>query len=78
MLPPKTTFKTELHHRLRPALTAQDIQQIHERIGSFVKVLVHFVPELRQLSGMFVTVHAISLAQFLSVVKFCLKSKAKH
>ena len=74
MLSPKTVFKTEFYHRSRSALAAQGIQQIHERIGSFVKVLVNFLPELRQLSGMFLSVHTLSLTQFLFIVKFCLKS----
>lgn len=74
MLSPKTGFETEFYHRSRSALAAQGIQQIHERIGSLVNVLVNLFPELHQLSDMFIAVHALSLTQFLSVVKFCLKS----
>ncbi|MDI6768152.1 MAG: hypothetical protein QMD04_00580 [Anaerolineales bacterium] len=50
----------------------QGIHQILGSIGSFVKVLVNLLPELRQL-GCFV--HALSLPQFSFFVKFCQKSK---
>jgi len=48
---PKVRVQRQFHRRLGIRVAAQSVHQIHQRVGSFtvVKVLVHFVPELRQL-----------------------------
>jgi len=50
---PKLWVQTQFHHAPGCGVAAECIHQIHQRIGSFTvfKVLVHFVPELRQLFG---------------------------
>ena len=49
--PPKLRIQGQFHYRFRSGVAADRSHRIHQRVGSFtvVKVLVHFVSELRQL-----------------------------
>jgi hypothetical protein len=71
---PKMRVQTQFHHAPGCGVTAERIHQIHQRIGSFivVKVLVHFVPELRQLFGLHkLQLYAVPLfMQILSKVQY--------
>ena len=51
VVPPKMWIQTQFHHAPGSGIATECIHQIHQHVGSFtvVKVLVHFVPELRQL-----------------------------
>ena len=53
IVPPKMWIQTQFHHCPGCGIAAERIYQIHQHVGSFtvVKVLVHFVPELRQWVG---------------------------
>ena len=74
VVPPKMWAQAQFHHAPGCGVAAERIYQIHQRVGSFtvVKVLVHFVPELRQL----VCLHKLQLyaaplfKQILSKVQF--------
>jgi len=71
IISPEGCIETQFNYRMSGNIAAECIQQVHQTIGSFVKVLVNFLPELLQLRDMFFEVHIPILKQFSL---FCQKS----